>query len=62
MEVMELDLSSLQSTRNFSEAFLAQYGRLDCLINNAGVMAPPTRQTTRDGFELQVPELSFNFL
>jgi protochlorophyllide reductase len=28
------------------------YGRLDLLLNNAGVMAPP-RRLTRDGFELQ---------
>jgi NAD(P)-dependent dehydrogenase (short-subunit alcohol dehydrogenase family) len=26
---------------------------VDALINNAGVMAPPTRMTTADGFELQ---------
>jgi protochlorophyllide reductase len=29
-----------------------RYGRLDLLINNAGVMAPP-RTLSRDGFELQ---------
>ncbi|HEY0248396.1 MAG TPA: SDR family oxidoreductase, partial [Gryllotalpicola sp.] len=26
---------------------------IDVLVNNAGVMTPPARQTTRDGFELQ---------
>src|SRR5206468_3001649 len=27
---------------------------IDLLINNAGVMAVPTRKTTADGFELQI--------
>lgn len=27
--------------------------RINLLINNAGVMTPPTRQQTKDGFELQ---------
>jgi NAD(P)-dependent dehydrogenase (short-subunit alcohol dehydrogenase family) len=27
--------------------------KIDVLINNAGVMTPPTRQVTSDGFELQ---------
>ena len=34
-------------------------GRLDVLVNNAGVMVPPKRLETVDGFELQ---LGTNFL
>jgi NAD(P)-dependent dehydrogenase (short-subunit alcohol dehydrogenase family) len=50
--VEELDLSSLASVRDFAERFGAGHESLDLLINNAGVMAPPRRQTA-DGFELQ---------
>lgn len=49
---MSLDLSSLDSVRDFSEKFLAKFDRLDLLINNAGVMMPPLSKTA-DGFELQ---------
>jgi NAD(P)-dependent dehydrogenase (short-subunit alcohol dehydrogenase family) len=49
----ELDLSSLTSVRDFAARFEAERGGLDLLINNAGVMAPPRRQTA-DGFELQL--------
>jgi NAD(P)-dependent dehydrogenase (short-subunit alcohol dehydrogenase family) len=48
-----LDLGSLASIRGFCERFSRQHGILDMLINNAGVMAPPLRQVTADGFELQ---------
>jgi retinol dehydrogenase 12 len=54
MEIMELDLASLASVRSFAEAFLQRYSRCDVLLNNAGVMAPPERETTADGFELQL--------
>ncbi|WP_104167733.1 SDR family oxidoreductase [Arthrobacter sp. SX1312] len=48
-----LDLSSLDSVASLG-ATLASEGRpINILINNAGVMRPPTRQMTRDGFELQ---------
>ena len=50
----QLDLASLASVVAFSNRFLARYGRLDLLINNAGVMVPPQRQQTEDGFELQL--------
>ena len=48
-----LDLSSLDSVAALV-ADLTDEGRpIDILINNAGVMQPPARQTTKDGFELQ---------
>jgi NAD(P)-dependent dehydrogenase (short-subunit alcohol dehydrogenase family) len=37
----------------FAERFLTAGRPIDLLINNAGVMAVPARQTTADGFELQ---------
>ncbi len=49
----DLDLASLQSVRAFGERMLAERQSLDILINNAGVMVPPQRQETADGFELQ---------
>lgn len=53
-----LDLASLQSIRAFA-AKLEEQPKLDLLINNAGVMALPTRELTEDGFERQ---LGVNFL
>jgi NAD(P)-dependent dehydrogenase (short-subunit alcohol dehydrogenase family) len=50
VEVRALDLASLDSVRHFADHYSEP--RLDLLINNAGVMAPPKR-TTADGFELQ---------
>jgi NAD(P)-dependent dehydrogenase (short-subunit alcohol dehydrogenase family) len=49
VEVRELDLADLASVRRFAEGY---QGELDLLINNAGVMAPPRRET-KDGFESQ---------
>jgi NAD(P)-dependent dehydrogenase (short-subunit alcohol dehydrogenase family) len=51
LQVRALDLASLDSVREFAGAYSGD--RLDLLINNAGVMAPPKR-TTADGFELQL--------
>lgn len=47
-----LDLASLASVAGFAER-VASRGSLDLLVNNAGVMALPRRQTTEDGFEMQ---------
>jgi len=48
-----LDLADLASVTAFSNRLLAENRPVDLLINNAGVMTPPSRRTTADGFELQ---------
>jgi len=48
-----LDLANLASIAAFAGQMEAQRQPIDLLINNAGVMAPPRRATTTDGFELQ---------
>jgi NAD(P)-dependent dehydrogenase (short-subunit alcohol dehydrogenase family) len=47
-----LDLASLGSIADFAQRMGVRQS-LDLLINNAGVMALPRRQTTADGFEMQ---------
>ncbi|MGB6131545.1 MAG: oxidoreductase [Acidobacteriaceae bacterium] len=54
VEVLILDLASLESVRTAAASFLASGRNLDLLINNAGVMALPERRLTGDGFELQL--------
>jgi NAD(P)-dependent dehydrogenase (short-subunit alcohol dehydrogenase family) len=53
LEVRRIDLADLASVREFSDGLLDDGTPVDLLVNNAGVMAPPTRMTTADGFELQ---------
>ncbi|MGV9801196.1 SDR family oxidoreductase [Mycobacterium sp. NPDC003449] len=48
-----LDLSSLASVAALGDKLCAEGAPIHLLINNAGVMTPPDRQTTVDGFELQ---------
>jgi NAD(P)-dependent dehydrogenase (short-subunit alcohol dehydrogenase family) len=48
-----MDLSSLQSVADVAGELLTEGRPIHILINNAGVMNPPSRQTTADGFELQ---------
>ncbi len=48
-----LDLSSLDSVHGAALSFLADGRPIHLLVNNAGVMTPPSRQETADGFELQ---------
>ncbi|HUD38803.1 MAG TPA: SDR family oxidoreductase [Streptosporangiaceae bacterium] len=53
IEVRRLDLADLSSVTEFADSLSADGRPVDTLINNAGVMAPPSRMTTADGFELQ---------
>ena len=48
-----LDLASLASIADFAGRMEAARTPIDLLVNNAGVMAPPKREVTADGFELQ---------
>lgn len=48
-----LDLASLASIADFANLLRQQGEALHFLANNAGVMAPSRRLTTKDGFELQ---------
>jgi NAD(P)-dependent dehydrogenase (short-subunit alcohol dehydrogenase family) len=53
LDVRQVDLADLSSVAQFADSLNADGVPVDLLINNAGVMAPPTRMTTADGFELQ---------
>ena len=50
---LALDLADLASVARAARAVTERWGRLDLLINNAGVMAPP-RTLSAQGFELQL--------
>ena len=52
LEIVELDLGSLESTRLAAESIRTRHEAIDILINNAGVMAMPEGRTV-DGFERQ---------
>jgi NAD(P)-dependent dehydrogenase (short-subunit alcohol dehydrogenase family) len=52
VELVPLDLADQASVRRFAGEFTGRYDRLDILLNNAGIMAPPFGKTV-DGFELQ---------
>ncbi len=53
VELMLLDLSSLNSVRSFASQFKDKNPSLDLLVNNAAVMALPERTLSADGYELQ---------
>jgi len=52
-ELAQFDLADLASVERFAAGFLAGGEGLDLLINNAGVMAIPHRETTAQGYERQ---------
>lgn len=51
--VARLDLASLDSVTALVDRLTADGRPIDVLVNNAGVMTPPQRTETDDGFELQ---------
>jgi len=53
VEVVRMDLASLDSVEDAAEEIADRAGQLDILVNNAGVMAPPP-ELTAEGFELQL--------
>jgi NAD(P)-dependent dehydrogenase (short-subunit alcohol dehydrogenase family) len=53
LEVVPLDLGSLDTVREAAGTVLADHDRLDILVNNAGLMAMPERRTA-EGFEMQL--------
>ena len=52
--LMQLDLADLNSISSFAIAFKEKYAQLNILINNAGLMYPPKREATKQGYELQM--------
>jgi NAD(P)-dependent dehydrogenase (short-subunit alcohol dehydrogenase family) len=53
VSLRSLDLSSLDSVTALGDTLREEGRPINILINNAGVMRPPNRQTTADGYELQ---------
>jgi len=53
LQVMELDLGSLESVAKFVKEFTASYDALNILINNAGVMGFDNFTLSTDGIETQ---------
>lgn len=53
VSLRSLDLSSLDSVAALGDTLHGEGAPIHVFIGNAGVMTPPTRQTTVDGFELQ---------
>ncbi|MBP2474927.1 NAD(P)-dependent dehydrogenase (short-subunit alcohol dehydrogenase family) [Crossiella equi] len=53
LSLRDLDLSSLDSVAALGATLREEDRPIHIVVNNAGVMTPPERQTTADGFELQ---------
>ena len=52
LEIVEIDLSDLNNVNNAAKYILKRFERLDVLINNAGIMAPP-KTLSAQGLEIQ---------
>ncbi|KPM45242.1 hypothetical protein AK830_g1286 [Neonectria ditissima] len=53
MELIEMDQKSLESVRTAAKNILARTDVVNILINNAGIMAVPELELSKDGFESQ---------
>lgn len=49
----KIDLADLSSIKAYASKMIDKGNAINLLINNAGVMTPPNRLETKDGFELQ---------
>lgn len=58
VELLEMDIGSMESVRAAAETLLSKSTQLNVLVNNAGIMACPEVKTV-DGFESQ---LAINYL
>ncbi len=58
VDIMQADLASFSSIRNFAQKYVDKYDRLDILVNNAGLFSESRRQT-EEGYELT---MGVNFL
>ncbi|KAG5916134.1 hypothetical protein E4U42_007791 [Claviceps africana] len=54
LEFLSVDLSDLTTIKRAVQDFTAKEDRLDVLVNNAGVMAPPSGSKGKQGHELQL--------
>ncbi len=54
VDFISLDLADLKSIERFSKELAQKYTKIDCLILNAGIMAPNSREETAQGFEMQM--------
>ncbi|ETS86545.1 hypothetical protein PFICI_00373 [Pestalotiopsis fici W106-1] len=59
VELVECDISSLESVRKAATEFLAKSQTLNVLVCNAGIMMVPQREESADGYESQ---LATNYL
>lgn len=53
VDLIELDLESLEQVANAAEELIQRYPKIDILVNNAGLMTPKLEQT-QNGFEKQI--------
>ncbi|KAH8881067.1 putative short-chain dehydrogenase [Thozetella sp. PMI_491] len=53
IDLIEMDMTSLESVKKAAKSFLAKSNKLNILINNAGIMAVPELRRTAAGFEQQ---------
>jgi NAD(P)-dependent dehydrogenase (short-subunit alcohol dehydrogenase family) len=53
LDLLQLDVSELESIRKFAEQFIAEIGQLDLLVNNAGIVGIPLSRNSA-GHEMQM--------
>ena len=53
IRVQHLDLADLDAVRQTAQEILKHNDSIDCLVNNAGIMALPERKETPQGVEMQ---------